>query len=151
MSLRFVDSFDHYNTAQVTRKWNVLGGTTSILAGGGRNGTQSLHIPSQNCYLLKTIDPQPSWVVGFAANFSRFGLPGSGQGLFFQFLDVGSPQLDLVHNPDGTLSVQRNGVAEKLMRFLRLLKLENERLQLEIDQAGQIARASADQLQCTIG
>ncbi len=105
MALRYVDSWDHYSTGQITRKWNAASGLVTVKPGAGRNGTSSLHIGSQNSAVLKTIDPQPTWVVGFAVNFTSFGTQPS---VFFQFLDAGSIQLQLRINGDGTLQVLRN-------------------------------------------
>lgn len=48
MALRFIDSFDHYQTAQLTAKWTSLSilGSHQIQAGTGRCGTNALRMTS---------------------------------------------------------------------------------------------------------
>ena len=113
MSLRFTDGFDHYATADLTRKWTAAGatGTVAVQAGLGRFGTgNACRIDPQGCYLQKTLDAQSTWVVGFA--MMTPGLPAAGgSAVLVQFLDSGNVQCDLRVNADGTLSVTRNGTA----------------------------------------
>ena len=45
MALLFMDSFDHYATADITEKWTASTGTFAIGA-YGRNSTNGLRIPS---------------------------------------------------------------------------------------------------------
>lgn len=68
-------------------------------------------------------------------------LAGGASFIYLRVLvDVSGPALAFL----GTTlvcSAQRSGVREKLVRIMKLLKTENEKLQTEIDQAGQIASA----------
>lgn len=107
MACRFMDSFDHYNTASITEKWNNQVGVGTISAGTGRRGTQSYHAIVATQSIQKTFDSQASWVVGFALKFSSL----SSQATVFQLLDTAGVQVDLKINTDGTLAVTRNGTA----------------------------------------
>lgn len=110
MSLRFIDSFDHYATASIPSKWTyVLQGTgaTTIAAGSGRNGTQSLHFPSGGTSptVTKTFDGnQTAWVVGFAMKLSA--LPGAYAPIL-TFLQAQLQQCTLGINSTGTLDLRR--------------------------------------------
>ena len=42
MTLRFVDSWDHYNSSQLPYKYNSAGAIAAITAAAGRNGTNGL-------------------------------------------------------------------------------------------------------------
>lgn len=111
MALRFVDSFDHYGTSDILKKWTSYGSSSAfaIVSPGRRSGTTCLRNTSPSSYAIsKTIDNQAAWVIGFA--FQCSDLPGSSTRLVALF-DAGSTQCDLRLNPDGTLSVTRNGTA----------------------------------------
>ncbi len=99
MALQFVDSFDHYTTAQITRKWNVdLGGSGQIVVGGGRNGTNGLHGGA----LRKTGVGGATTILGVAMTIVR----GSGSfGNIFRPQTAGVAHSVLTLNADLTLSV----------------------------------------------
>lgn len=59
MALRFVDSFDHYATANISQKWTSVNALTVVV---GRHGNGL----SGNGNVTKTLDPQSTWTVGFA-------------------------------------------------------------------------------------
>lgn len=107
MSLRFVDSFDHYATANLAEKWTAVTSTPAISAGNGRRGTQSFR-PSTGHAITKTIDSQATWCIGFALRYTTLPIGACG---VFALLDAGTVQVDLRVNGDGTLSVTRNGTA----------------------------------------
>src|SRR3990172_12659923 len=100
--LLFVDGFDHYATADGSKKWNMFRSTT-VSAGVGRRGGAALTL-SASSSIIKTGVASATYVVGFAINFSSF--PGS-PALFFSLRDAGTAQCGLLVNPDGTLSVIR--------------------------------------------
>ncbi len=106
MTLRFVDSFDHYATADFTSKWSsIVNATPTISASNGRRGSQCLR--SNNLgNLSKTLDSQATWIVGLALKVAA--LPSSALA-FIQLLDAGTVQVDLRLNADGTLTVTRAG------------------------------------------
>ena len=102
--LRFTDSFDHYST--LLEKWTTTGGGVSIQAGQGRRGGQSFRVNSGQA--TKTIDAQPTWIVGFAL---RFSTNNSSINTLVRLLDGATTQVDLRINADSTLSVVRAGAA----------------------------------------
>jgi hypothetical protein len=107
MAFRFGDSFDHYATASIGEKWNLINVPT-IAAGNGRRGGQSLRMTNTNQGVTKTFDNQATWINGFA--FRINALPGLPIAIF-AITDAASVQVDLRLNADGTLSVTRNGTA----------------------------------------
>jgi hypothetical protein len=58
MALRFVDSFDHYLTADLTEKWTNLISTPAISSGNGRRGTSALSTVASSRGAAKTLDSQ---------------------------------------------------------------------------------------------
>lgn len=105
MTLRFVDSFDHYAVADLLMKYtSVTGSSASITVGNGRRGTASYRT-STNGTVLKTIDAQATWIVGFA--FRVAALPTGSALSILSLLDAGTAQLTVTLNVDGTMSVYR--------------------------------------------
>jgi hypothetical protein len=102
--LRFMDGASHYNTAQLTAKWNDAPGCT-VISNGGRFGDGGIQVPYTG-RLLKTLDAKSTWIVGFA--FYPAGFPTTNA-VIVKLLDAGSVQVDLRINSDGTLSLTRNG------------------------------------------
>lgn len=107
MTLLFVDGFDHYATADITKKWTSLNGSPTIGALGRRLSGQ-LRISNTACHVTKTFSANASWVIGVA--YSVASLPSSSV-LVAELLDNGTTQCDIRLNPDGTLSATRNGTA----------------------------------------
>jgi hypothetical protein len=106
--LLFIDGFDHYVTADITKKWTAVSGTSPTIAAGGRRSGSSMRGAATVVTATKTLVASASWVVGFA--FSYTALPG-GAVAILALLDAGTLQCDLRVNADGTLSVTRNGTA----------------------------------------
>jgi len=67
-ALVFMDSFDHYATADLTQKWPLAEGA-QIEPGRGRRGTQSLHAYSNFQFAARVFVPAPTWVVGMSIRF----------------------------------------------------------------------------------
>ncbi len=111
MATRFLDSFLHYNTSQILRKWtnsvNTIGAWV-ITPGVGRWGTAGLvyTLNSAGRVLQKTLDNQQTWVVGVAMKWNT--LPGSTDAIIVVY-DGGSRQVDLRVSPTGQLVATRNG------------------------------------------
>jgi hypothetical protein len=106
MSLRFVDSFDHYAAGDVGEKWTATSGIT-IPTSVGRRGTAGAQLGISSGDLLeKVLDAQATWTIGFA--FKSAGQPNSAFDLL-RLRDAGTDQLTLRWNTDGTLSVTRAG------------------------------------------
>lgn len=113
MSLRFADSFNHYQTSDLATngKWTSLILTNMIIdSGTGRFGGNSLKQTnlSSMSYLTKTIDSQSTWIIGGA-----FKLNGTipQANTIFALYDNGTNQVDLRLNADQTFTVTRNGTA----------------------------------------
>ena len=71
MALRFVDSFDHYATANIFQKWtsgNTANGST--ITTGGRNSTSRARFQHSFDSATKVIDAQATWIIGFAFSTS---------------------------------------------------------------------------------
>jgi hypothetical protein len=108
MALRLADSFDHYATAQLTRKWTTLDGSPAISAGNGRRSTASLRMTSaNNISLSKGFDSQATWIVGFAYRIASYN--STGPAPIMAVLDGTSIQIDVRLTNDGVLTVTRNG------------------------------------------
>jgi hypothetical protein len=110
MTLRFVDSFDHYATADLTKKWTSTLGTVEISAGNGRDGTACLRgsaapNATRTFYVQRTLAAQATWIVGVAFKPSNDGIEHG----IFTLLDGVTLHCDLRRNGDGTLKVTRNG------------------------------------------
>jgi hypothetical protein len=106
MSLLFIDGFDHYATADITKKWNSVGGSPSINATGGRRGSGCFRVTSNNFNTTKTFAASSAVVAGFAYTNSTLIAT-----IIAALLDAGTVQVNLHQNADGTLSVTRNGAA----------------------------------------
>ena len=106
MTLLFLDSFDHYDTGDITKKWNsVLG--CAIGGGYGRNGTAGIFLwGAGNTYITKTLlSSYTTLITGFAIQFTT----ALTNAVFLQLRDAGTVQVDLRLNADGTMSIRRNG------------------------------------------
>jgi hypothetical protein len=104
--LRFIDGAGHYDTAKLTAKWNNAVNAT-VLPGAGRFGGGAIRVNDvTNGLLLKTLDTQPTWIVGFAFYTGTFPLTNT---VILKVLDAGAVQVDVRLNNDGTLSITRNG------------------------------------------
>lgn len=66
MTIRFIDGFDHYATADLTKKWTSYTGTLTVNNSGGPTGGGGyLHSNGDGSgKLMKTIDAQQTWFVG---------------------------------------------------------------------------------------
>ncbi len=113
MSCKYLDSFDHYATADMTGKWTAvdrLGVGVLISPATGRNGAQSLRFVAvagagSGYFAYKTLGAQATWIVGFAFRTGAMG----GTSAMFTWRDAGTDQCSVGINPDGTLFVSRGG------------------------------------------
>lgn len=115
MALLFVDSYDHYATADFTQKWTAA--TTAVFSSTltvgayGRNSTNGLRFlwSDVNSYLRlsKTLSPiGATGIAGTAIQVSGYSAT-STQNPVMQFLNGGTAQCSVRINGDGTLSVLR--------------------------------------------
>lgn len=81
--LRFVDSFDHYPTAQGGRKWKSFHASATISPGNGRHGSASYRATNINQFSYKDFDNQDTWIIGHSF---RYGIAtGIGRRMVFVF------------------------------------------------------------------
>lgn len=111
MTLLFVDGFDHYATADISKKWTSVGAGAAIELSNGRRGGGCLNFASiaSTQFITKTLSQSASWVIGLA--FQYYGTFTGSAGRIVSILDAGTSQCELWVNSDGTLSVMRNGTA----------------------------------------
>lgn len=112
MALRFMDGFDHYATADLGNKWEILTGNGTITA-GGRNGTQGLHLTSLAIGETgKTFTTGNStMVVGFAIKpAAHVSAQMIGQMRQAAVLFVTTNTASMVLNADNTISVYLGNV-----------------------------------------
>lgn len=107
MALLFIDSFDHYVTADLGEKWTTWGGTQSISAGTGRRGSASLRSTGGAAnYALKGVAVSGATaILGFAFNGASLG----GNRIAGIYDGPGAKEhVYLTANSDGSLSVYRS-------------------------------------------
>lgn len=109
MALLFMDGFDHYATADFTKKWTSINASPQILPTSGRRGGGAARIDVYNTNLVFKTFPFTSntWILGFAFNSGG----GFGSASLAGILDGSTYQCELRTNSDGTMSVTRNGTA----------------------------------------
>jgi hypothetical protein len=114
MALLFMDSFDHYATADLLQKWAAVfqpdGANVAISAGNGRHGSASLRLPTNDANtriaIQKSVGSSGSIaILGVAVRYSAAA--GSSGASVAAIWDGGTILAALRVNPDGTLSVTR--------------------------------------------
>lgn len=113
MALLFMDSFDHYDTANLLKKWTGSTGSATISSANGRRGSAALRVvhsgASSTVYAEKTLTPgDPTCIVGFAINPSALTVPGATGAPLVSVRDGSLCQVALRLNSNGTLSVTRS-------------------------------------------
>src|SRR6266566_3128722 len=99
MTMRFVDSFGHYNTSMILRKYSSFSGPSSawaISAGNGRWGGASLRLTQSNVgasQVWKSLDNQQKCIVGAAVRYN--GFPSGSTWSLFSLIDGGTSQIDV--------------------------------------------------------
>ena len=113
MSLLFIDSFDHLDTATLPNKYDTTpGGWTTINAAAGRNSTKGLRLLSTSVSttaLRKTLPTGDVFIVGIAVNLTS-GLPASEKALFV-FKDNTTAQVSISISSDGKVRAYRGTIA----------------------------------------
>ena len=102
-ALRFIDSMDHYVTADIPEKWTG-NSFCSIAPTSGRRGGGALTW-SSNGYVTLSLDPQPTWIVGCAFRYTT--LPGATTSLL-QFIDASTDQCEFALTATGTIQARRS-------------------------------------------
>lgn len=102
MALRFIDGFDHYAIGDITKKWtSIVPTAVAIVAGRTGNCFRISNAASTGSSLVKTIDAQATWTVGFAMKIDNALLATE----FFQVYDGSTKHLYLQVEPTNRLSV----------------------------------------------
>ena len=105
MAVLFMDSFDHYVSADITKKWTSLS-VTAISAANGRNGTASARMSNYFNELKKTLTAKQTHIIGVALRISAY--PASNQALISLY-DGATTQCDVRITSAGKLLVTRAG------------------------------------------
>lgn len=105
MTMRFSDSFDHYETADISLKWTSVGGVSPTIAASGRNGTNGMRFANlMGSSVSKTLDNQQTWIIGFSINAAAFPVADAP---LVQVVDAGVTQVTLSLASDGKLKAYR--------------------------------------------
>jgi hypothetical protein len=97
---RFIESFEHWETAQNHEKWTISGGSVNST---GRNG-KGYGGAASNQVLSKTFgDPQSTWIAGLAYKTTNFS------NNIMSFTNVSGLDVNLVHVGDGRLRITQDG------------------------------------------
>jgi hypothetical protein len=111
VSLRFCDSFDHYSTAQIARKWTTTFGSPTIQSGTARTGS-ALQVTNAGVGASKALTAKSTWVVGFAVNPAVL-TPGVLLCLWDSA--AGAAQVSLRLETSGLLTVRRGAFGGALL------------------------------------
>lgn len=104
--LRFCDSFDHYGTADIGLKWQIVSGSPTIASGGRTNKKLTMNLQFFSATgLNKTIDNQSTWTIGAAINWTKNSVATGFMGLD----DASTRQVSLTIDSSGLLYLDKNG------------------------------------------
>ena len=117
MALLFVDSFDHYVTADLLEKWTTVGGTNgsaTISPTTGRRGSGAFRVNTSGLssadqrYVTRVLSPgDATATLGFALNPASLAFVGTAGVAIASIRDGTSPQITLRLSAAGILSVVR--------------------------------------------
>jgi hypothetical protein len=117
MALLFMDSFDHYVTADLTEKWAGAAGSPSpvISAGNGRRSTASLRVTSQDfnpAYATTTPSTTGDAIAVWGCALRLVALPtASNTPVLFSLRESATVQVSVVVQSDGKLVVKRGTIS----------------------------------------
>ena len=100
-NILLVESWDHYSTADIGKKWTVANNGT-ISAGTGRNGTSSMRLSGSQPGPQFTVANLATVYAGFA-----FKMSATGAAALLRLYDGGGIQLDLALNASNLFTVMR--------------------------------------------
>ena len=111
MALKWMDSFDHYATAQATLKYTNFSGGPVISAGNGRRSTQCLRMTGGTQEITTSFTPGDNTVIsGFAYK------PNSlAQDVIIYVMQSGSRQMSIVLTAAGAIEVRRDNASGTLL------------------------------------
>ena len=104
MSLLFMDSFDHYATADINKKWDTVSGSPAINASGGRNSGGAIEFDAAE-YVEKTIPGNPATII-VAGAFKVSSLSVSQD--IIKLMDSTSVQVKIRIRTDGKIEAFRD-------------------------------------------
>lgn len=99
----FLDSFDHYNTANIAKKWHIVNGQT-ISGTAARNGSSGLITNGQE--ITRNLSNVPNRVFGGA--FKLVSAPSNTFPQFIKFLDNAVQQINLFIDASGHVVANRS-------------------------------------------
>lgn len=105
MTLLFMDGFDHYATADITKKWTANNGS-AISSNGGRRGGGCLSHTGTGKWVTKTIASSSTVIVGCAVKITTYTAGYLGK---FQLREGATYHLTLNVNTNGKISLLRGG------------------------------------------
>lgn len=113
MTLRFIDGFDHYTPATVSRKWTVAN-TTSMTNITGVNtrfsSGQAVQFAAISSAFGKVLDAKGVWIIGFAMKI--VSINSSSAVTFLQIDDGTTAQLNFgLVQSDRSMTIRRGGTA----------------------------------------
>lgn len=103
MALRFMDSFDHYATADLPSKYQQQAGSPSINATGRFSNAL---VCGDVDRIVRTIDSQATWIVGAAVYMPNIT---HNSARLFTLIDSATGHLDVRWASDNSITVTRNG------------------------------------------
>jgi hypothetical protein len=106
MALIFCDSFDHYQSADITRKWTALAFAT-IVAAAGRRSTACLRCTGGSQTVQKTVPAQTTYGVGVAILRST----NVAAGTIFQFMEGSTVHVIIRAEPGGFVAAYRGNTS----------------------------------------
>jgi hypothetical protein len=104
MALLFADSFDHYNTGQILRKWSSVSGGTYTIGATGRNSTNGFNLAGNNELAIQLPAAIATAIMGCAVKWTS-GVTS----LFFRLYDASTVQLNVYKLADGSIRVTHGG------------------------------------------
>lgn len=105
MALRFCDSFDHYATADIAKKWTTIT-SSPVIGATGRNSTNGCRLNGNGTGIGKTLGAQATWIIGFSIKTNTLLTNTTG---FLRFLDGATLHVDFRFQASGEIIVTRNG------------------------------------------
>jgi len=107
MALQFLEGFDHFTTAQASRKWTTVVGNGAIVSPGRFSSGQAWQFDNvgTTSYIEKTLTARNTFVVGFAFQVAY----GDASAPFLRFIDSSTEQIDLRVTSTAGFQFTRNG------------------------------------------
>ncbi|MDD3029228.1 MAG: hypothetical protein PHS57_02970 [Alphaproteobacteria bacterium] len=113
MAFRFIDGFDHYTTvAAMAEKWTTCYGNAAPNQDGRRSGSLAMATGGSYGYVLRTIDDQSTWVIGFA--FCSASAPTYERTFLSLYDSSGSVQVSFTMTTTGIIRAYRGEMSSLL-------------------------------------